>query len=459
MAPTLLQISETYMKPFANVLAALNEIAAVSGKIEKQKLVEKHLKDPDFEKVVVLMLDPFKRFYIKNFEPTLKREAKTVADAYRVFDELAARTISGNEARLECGQLVEAGFPADLMIRILEKDPKSGFGESTVNKAKKGLIREFPYMRCALPKDAKFTSWAWSKGVISQEKADGMYATINQNNRDVVIMSRSGKPFDADSFSAIVDHATKFLDDNTQTQGELLVVNEAGEIQPREIGNGILNKVAQGGEWPTGMSPVYRAWDQIPMTEVYSKVKYAVPYASRLLNLAKQLKDAGTVIALIETKVVRSMEEAKAHYASMLEAGKEGTILSEPNAPWIDGTSKFKIKFKLTAPCELRVTGWRPGKNKNKDLFGALICESEDGLLEVGVSGFTDAMRKEIFENMSNVVGSIITVDSNMIMSPSRDGKKWSLFLPRFAEFRKDKDSADTLEKIKEQFEAAISSI
>jgi hypothetical protein len=43
-----------------------------------------------------------------------------------------------------------------------------------------------------------------------------------------------------------------------------------------------------------------------------------------------------------------------------------------------------------------------------------------------------------------------------MIMEPSRGGKKWSLFLPRVAEFRKDKTEADSLDKIKEQFEAAI---
>jgi hypothetical protein len=60
---------------------------------------------------------------------------------------------------------------------------------------------------------------------------------------------------------------------------------------------------------------------------------------------------------------------------------------------------------------------------------------------------------------MENIIGSIMTVDSNMIMAPSRAGKKWSLFLPRFAEFRKDKDTADTLEKIKLQFDAAISTI
>jgi hypothetical protein len=49
-----------------------------------------------------------------------------------------------------------------------------------------------------------------------------------------------------------------------------------------------------------------------------------------------------------------------------------------------------------------------------------------------------------------------MSVDSNMIMAPSREGKKWSLFLPRFAEFRKDKSEADSLAKIREQFEAAV---
>lgn len=446
------------MQTFHTVLSALNEIAAVPGKKDKEALVKKHLEStPDFEKVVVLMLNPFKRFYIKNFEPQTDAPSWEAWVAYQTFENLSNRTLSGNEARVVCGRLVAAGFPADLMIRILNKDPKAGFGESTVNKAKKGLLPDFPYMRCALPKDAKFGTWDWKKGVISQEKADGMYATLNLSNGDISIMSRSGKPFNPDAFPEIVAFAKVHLKDNTQTQGELLVVNSAGEIQPREVGNGMLNKIAQGGEWPNGYSAVYRAWDQIPLDQVVTKVKYNVPYHDRLYsNLIHQLPVPNSVIAIIDTKVVYSMEEAKAHYSEMLEAGKEGTILSEPNAPWIDSTSKFKIKFKLTATCELIITGWRPGKNKNKDLFGSLICESSDGLLEVAVSGFTDSHRKEIFESIDSYIGTIMSVDSNMIMAPSREGKKWSLFLPRFAEFRKDKSEADSLAKIREQFEAAV---
>jgi hypothetical protein len=138
------------MKTFHTVLSALNEISVVPGKKDKEALVKKHLEStPDFETVIVLMLNPFKRFYIKNFiESTSSPSTWGTTEAYEIFDNLANRTLSGDAARFACGRLVHAGFPADLMIRILNKDPKAGFGESTVNKAKKGLLPDFPYMRC-----------------------------------------------------------------------------------------------------------------------------------------------------------------------------------------------------------------------------------------------------------------------------------------------------------------------
>jgi DNA ligase-1 len=193
------------------------------------------------------------------------------------------------------------------------------------------------------------------KGVISQEKADGMYCTINKSNGDIAMMSRSGKPFDTDSFPGIVEAAKKMLNDNTQTQGELLVINAAGEVQPREIGNGMLNKIAQGGVWPVGFSPIYHAWDQIPLSVVKTKVKYNVGYLARLTALEAQLGEHSQAIAVIDTRIVHSIDEAKAHYREMLEAGKEGTILSEPNAPWVDSTSKFKIKFKIQFKIKFKI--------------------------------------------------------------------------------------------------------
>lgn len=466
------------MKPqrnkFFQVLEWLDEIALVSSKLDKLDLVKVHLHDKDFRKIVHYALDPFTRFYIKNYEITNNSTIPPVTiietseiDSlwYSVLDDLSRRSISGNEARKAVGTLVEKGIvPGELAIRIINKDLKAGFGASTVNKAIPGFIREFPYQRCDLPEHAKFDTWDWKKGVISQEKADGMYCTINKvDDKNTVLMSRSGKPFPNESFTNLILEIERLIPTRHQVQGELLVADKDGNVLPREIGNGMLNKVAQGGDWVDGAYPVYHAWDMIPLEYVKSKVKYNVPYITRLTELQSFLIDnklnLSNQIQLIETRIVHTKEEANEHFREMLAAGKEGTIMSEPNAPWIDGTSKFKIKRKVTAPCELKVIGYRPGKGKNKELFGSLICESADSQLEVAISGFKDKERKEIFEDIDNVIGQIVTVDSNMIMAPSKDNKKWSLFLPRFNAFRSDRTEADSLTRIQDQFTAATNNL
>lgn len=105
--------------------------------------------------------------------------------------------------------------------------------------------------------------------------------------------------------------------------------------------------------------------------------------------------------------------------------------------------------------------GWNDGEGKNADMFGSLQCRTCDHLLEVNVSGFSDALRREIWENIDEWTGNgqggaIITVISNEILLPSQSNPLHSLFLPRFEERRHDKDKADSLQRVFEQFEAAI---
>ena len=65
----------------------------------------------------------------------------------------------------------------------------------------------------------------------------------------------------------------------------------------------------------------------------------------------------------------------------------------------------------------------------------------------VNVSGFTDKQREEIAKDIDNYMGKIITVKANDIISNYLNDKK-ALYLPRFVEFRLDKDSADSLPEI-----------
>ena len=108
---------------------------------------------------------------------------------------------------------------------------------------------------------------------------------------------------------------------------------------------------------------------------------------------------------------------------------------------------------------ELRVKDLLPGApgTKTEATFGSLLCVSECGQLEVGVSGISDALRLSIFQNQYDWLESIVTVKANDIMNPDGEGDDLhSLFLPRFVEARKDKNVADTLIQIREQRIAAM---
>jgi hypothetical protein len=89
-------------------------------------------------------------------------------------------------------------------------------------------------------------------------------------------------------------------------------------------------------------------------------------------------------------------------------------------------------------------------------LFGSITCQSSDSKLVVNVSGFTDDLRKDIFNRKDELYGTIVTVRSNNIMPPTSSNVYYSLFLPRFVEFRKDKTEADSLERVQDQFDSAM---
>lgn len=455
------------------VFAAIQEIATTSSKKEKATLLSYYLKEsgPLMLKVLQYAYDPFLTYNIKKL-PNAIRLVRSVpyhsfdGATFALLDRLANRELTGNEARnvlaIELGRLNDES--AELLRRIILKDMKAGFSESSINKAHKGAIPEFPYNRCALPKDTNLEAWPWENGIFSQEKADGMFVNINLDETGCWMTTRQGTPIPLEPFEVLVEMIEDRFARHTQTHGEILVVDPDGKILAREVGNGILNSVLKGGSFDEGFYPIIKVWDQIAMKHVQPKGKSDIPYDKRLAYLYQQVKD-GTLISLIETRIVRSLKEAYAHYKEMLIAGKEGTIVKRREMIWKDtGSSgnKDQIKLKLEAPCELEIIGFVPGdqNGKHAKTFGSLLCRSSCGKLEVAVSGLKDDLRLQIHNERDTWLGKIITVVSNAIMySDNLEKKPHSLFLPRFYEDRLDKSEADSFERIEWQFENAVEAV
>jgi len=427
------------------LLRVLEDEISVNGKVE---LLKDFLEIQFMKDIINLAYNPFIRFRLKSeslLGVTGQGSGELSLDDLQIFEHMAEGKLSGNEAKDEATRVIAelTEESAWLFKDILDKDLKCNIGAKLVNKAVPEFLPETLYMRCCLPKHVKNFDWG---GAVIQEKADGMFVNITAHPGRITFTSRNGQFFPEHAFSHIANdllphcHNTAF-----QIHGEMLVTYN-GHILDRKTGNGVLNSLLKKAEEPPeGIKCVYFAWDMIPYHALKSK-EDTTPYILRfgkLFDIAKSSR----YINLIPYEIISSEEEAMDFFKQMLVANKEGAIVKEADAIWRNGTSKQQFKLKAEKDCDLKIVGFKPGKGKNKKTFGSIRCESKDALLEVFVSGFTDTMRKMIWEDRNRYLGKIITVKFNEVID-SKTSDKYSLFLPRFVEIREDKTEADTLDKI-----------
>lgn len=450
------------------ILYILDELAENSSRLAKEAILRREKDNELLKSVFKAALDTTIQYYIRKipeYDGRVIGIGTTLEYGIKCLSGLSDRVFTGNSGIEYLADILNGLNFDDACVveRIIKRDLRCGISESTVNKIWPGLIPDFPYMRCSLVTGSKINEFSWKDGVYSQLKADGMFINCNVTHEGVQLLTRSGSELPIEKFSKLEIHANSTLKINTQTHGELLI-RKAGEILPRTTGNGILNSVLKGGDFADDEEVIFEVWDQIPLSSVQPKGNYDVEYTTRLINLMNQLtfSDLDSCIRLIETKVVYSMDEALEHYQDMLSKGYEGTIIKDSKFFWKDGTSKWQVKMKLDVDVDLLVVGFNPGNGKNESTFGSIECHSSDGLLKVNVSGFKDLpqpgipTRQQIWDDKDSYLMTVITVKSNMLLKPKHLDSCYSLFLPRFVEFRKDKFVADSLESIQEQFNNAI---
>lgn len=440
------------------ILDLMDQIAATSGKNDKIAML-KAVSGCELLQQVLRAAYNADKYGIKAV-PARRPDADGTHlfddDTWRLLAQMRDRVLTGNamyeSVEAEISERLSAKS-AELFKRILLKDMRAGFSEETCNKVWPGLVTEFPYQRCSLPKDAKPEGWnGWEEGHIGQEKADGMYVNADHEDTGEVFMySRQGTMFPMEKFGDLVAEIARAFPSGTQNHGELLVERN-GQVLPREIGNGILNSVVKGGDFGPGERPVFMVWDQIPLEFVQPKGKYETPYIDRLATIIGQLKGKQLqLVRLIPTKVFKSLDAAYAWAGELMAGGKEGIILKKRTAIWKDGTSREQVKLKLEFELDLEIVAVVPGRDntKNAGRAGSLTCQTADRKLTVDVAIKGEAMRDNVDEFPDAWLGQIMPVTANMIMKPSESNPLHSLFLPRFtsAQWRTDKLAADSLQR------------
>lgn len=450
------------------IFDAVEDIASTTSTKAKLEKLKEYIQDYDFRRICLLAYHPHYVYGVKDIPEVNTSGSKTwETSEFKTLDGLKGGVLSGNTALDTILHTMEnmSSKSAELFARVIRKDLRCGISRKTINKAYPNLLPEFPYMRCCLPKDAKLDAFSWENGCFSQEKADGMFVNMDISKKGVVCMyGREGNLFNLSKFVSLVNEARSRLMDavaDRQYHGELLVERD-GKVLPREIANGLINSANNGDyEFAGNERVLYKVWDVISPRSKSD----IIGYRNRFMSICKKLMEteyehSNPAIGVIPTKIVYSLDEAKAHFKEMTSQGKEGTILKDGDAIWKNGTSKQQVKFKVEFDCDLEIVGFVEGQKatKNEGRVGSITCQSSDGKLKVDVAIKGETMRDAVDADRSAWLGKVMTVKANNIMPPTESNELYSLFLPRFVEteYRQDKSEADSLERIQASFDAAI---
>lgn len=412
----------------------------------------------EFEKFCLYALDSSKSYYITSvdtfpFDPFYdSSELYTMDDVYKYLDFLndkgSADSLDRRNLEMMCSQIHE--YDKVLVDLILRRSVGCGMALGTLRKYfGKHFLPDFPCGLCSsydkqkILKNIKFPA-------ISQLKSDGARGEciIKSNAK---LFSRNGKRYNGlESLESILSRVNNLVGDCV-IDGELLVLDDDGEILDRQTGNGILNKSIKE------TIPLYQAarvifvvWDIIGLDAFYSK-EASESYQERWGKLNYVISALGTDrVKVIDSVIVNSLQECGGHYKSMVELGEEGTILKDLNGVWKDGRSNSQFKFKEVHEGDLLITGWYYGNKgtKYENCIGGFNVETSCKTIQTNVgSGLSDPLRgvgRSDIENYANqFIGSIMELEYNSRIT-KKDKDVESLFLPRCVEIRFDKDVPDS---------------
>ena len=133
-------------------------------------------------------------------------------------------------------------------------------------------------------------------------------------------------------------------------------------------------------------------------------------------------------------------QQIKTYSNDMVNAGFEGIMIKDLEAPYECKRNLFWMKWKPTITVDLEVIAIEEGTGRNEGRLGALVCQgTDDGkLIKVNVgSGFSDDQRAEFYSASDDVIGETAEVLCDAV-SQNQDGS-YSLRFPRFVRFRDDK--------------------
>jgi DNA ligase-1 len=436
----------------------LRNLASTTSRTEKEQFIlDAWMKgERDFFKGCQLAYDILISFGVKKV-PELGEDdgapgTFTFQDFLKLADKLHKRELTGNAAK---EAMNEAALNSDFdtwnefFRRILLKDMRGGFSESTVNKILEKVGKSdldamnyiVPVFSCQLAKDG--ADEANAKKVSGKKmldvKLDGvrLLTVIDKEERTVIQYTRNGK------LNTNFPHITKSLEPLLDLLPVSMVLD--GEVVAKSFQElmTMVNRTKNNDSSTAKLA----LFDIIPLTD-FKAGKCKMKQKDRhtvLSGLMGELQKhtAGTVYVIPKLSVDLNTPEGQKAFAEFnrdtVKAGYEGIMVKDPDSPYETKRTASWLKIKPFIEVSLTVVGFEEGTGKNVGKLGAVIFEGEDDgrFIHVNVGGgFSDKDRDEIWTNRDNYMGFIGEVRADVLTQEQNSTDVWSLRFPRFKGWR-----------------------
>jgi DNA ligase-1 len=191
---------------------------------------------------------------------------------------------------------------------------------------------------------------------------------------------------------------------------------------------------------------VYNVFDILPL-EAFREGHWNAQLSKRIQILENMRPVIDTMPGIellphimVDLDTAAGKDQLERYAKDNVNAGFEGIMIKELQAPYICKRSTDWMKWKPTITVDLEVVGVEEGTGRNQGRLGALVCHGIDDGKEITVnvgSGFSDGDRDDYWTNRNLVIGRTCEVLCDVI-TQNRDGT-YSLRFPRFVCFRDDK--------------------
>jgi len=386
------------------------------------------------------------------FEPTF-----TFQNFLDLANKLHTRQITGNAAR---DAIHAAAGSCDAVVwnefyrRVLLKDLRAGVTDTTFNKVLGKLAKSdstandylVPVFSCQLAKDGADEANAKKVAGVKMLdiKLDGvrLLTFVDKEARTVTQYTRNGKVNDNFThirgiFEAIMDELPCSMVFDGEITGknfqELMTqVNRSEKVATEDTKLALFDMLpvadfkAGRCKMPqkdrhTAMVGFFNSSQAIMGTLQYGKAVYVVPKLT------------------VDLRTPEGQKAFKEFNREAVEAGYEGIMVKDPEAPYETKRTFAWLKIKPFIEISLKIVGWEEGTGKNVGKLGAWIMEGTDDDKFIRTNcggGFSDKEREEFWRDREKYMGFIGEVRCDVLTLERNSTDVWSARFPRWKGFR-----------------------